>query len=138
MVRRKVPSLHILGLTALVLTLSPLAPATARPADESVIDITLSSFKYAPDTIHLDHGRSYILHFVNSSSGGHDFTAKPFFDAAVVVPGDRAKISGGSIKLDGGKEARIHLTAPAPGRFKVHCSHFMHSTFGMTGDIIVD
>jgi plastocyanin len=31
----------------------------------------------------------------------------------------------------------IRLTAPAAGRYKVNCSHFMHSTFGMIGEIIV-
>jgi plastocyanin len=101
------------------------------------VEIEMASFKYRPATIRLEHGRDYVLHFVNTASGGHDFTAQAFFDAARIAPEDRARLDKGSVGLAGGKEARIHLTAPAASHYKVHCSHFMHSTMGMTGEIVV-
>ncbi len=116
------------------------APLSGQPAkDAPTIDVALSSFEFTPETMRLVHGRPYVLHLVNRSGGGHDFTARAFFDAAMVAPGDQAKIDHGSVELDGHEEARIHLTAPAvPGRYKVHCAHFLHSMFGMTGTILVE
>jgi plastocyanin len=32
----------------------------------------------------------------------------------------------------------VRLIAPtAPAAYKVHCSHFLHQTFGMKGEIVV-
>ena len=101
------------------------------------INVDLSNFKFTPATLTLTHGRSYVLHFVNSSSGGHDFVAKEFFDAASIAPEDRAKVKHGEVELDGGESTDIHIVAGAPGSYKSHCSHFMHSSFGMTGTIVV-
>lgn len=124
-----------MSLLRLILPFAALAlTASAQPER---IDIQLSNFKFAPATIAMTHGQPYVLHLTNGSGGSHDFVAKDFFAAAAVAPADRAKIRGGSIELDGGESTEIHLTAPAPGSYEVHCSHFMHSTFGMTGKIVV-
>ena len=101
------------------------------------VAIELSSFKFTPSTITLEHGRRYVLHLSNKARGGHNFVAKTFFAAADVAPADRARLSKGGISLDGGDQADIHFTAPAPGRYDVRCTHFMHQTFGMKGEIIV-
>ena len=101
------------------------------------IDIDVSDFKYTPNRIVLRHGQPYILHFVNRARGGHDFTAKSFFSAAQINPGDRAKAYRGKVQLSGGQSADIRLVAPAVAIYEVHCSHFMHDTFGMKGVIAV-
>lgn len=112
-------------------------PLLAQPAEPSRVEIDLSSFKFEPATITLDHGRPYLLHFVNKSSKGHDFVAKSFFAAANVANEDRARTAKGGIELEGDQSVDIHLTAPQPGNYDVHCSHFMHSTMGMKATIIV-
>ncbi|MET0309567.1 MAG: cupredoxin domain-containing protein [Sphingomonas sp.] len=119
----------------LVLPIAALALTAAVQPQR--IDIQLSNFKFAPDTIKLVHGQPYVLHLENKAGGSHDFVAKTFFAAAAVAPGDKAKIANGSVELEGGDSADIHLTAPAAGSYEVHCSHFMHTTFGMTGKIVV-
>ena len=124
-----------IALAALPLTLFA-SPISAQ-SGPTTIDIEMSSFKYKPATIQLEHGRDYVLHFVNTASGGHDFSAPAFFGAAKVAPEDRAKLKRGAIGLGGGEEARIRVTAPAAGHYAVHCTHFMHSTMGMTGEIVV-
>ena len=121
---------------ATLLLLVTAAPGAAQAPDR--VDIDLSSFKFTPSTITLHHGQPYVLHFVNKASGGHDFAAKAFFKAAIIAPGDRATVAKGQIELDGGETADVHLSAPAPGTYEAHCSHFMHSTFGMTGSIVVN
>lgn len=119
--------------------------AAAAPAqdagwsDAARVEIGLANFKFVPATITLHHGQRYVLHLVNQASGGHDFVAREFFAAATIAPADRAKIAKGEIELDGGDSADIRVTAPAaPGRYSVHCSHFMHAAFGMKGTIVVD
>ena len=101
------------------------------------LTIELSSFKFTPATVALEHGTAYRIHFVNKSGGGHDFAAKEFFADSDIAPEDRAKIRSGSIGLGGGESADIRLAPLRAGTFKVHCTHFMHSTFGMIGSIAV-
>lgn len=110
--------------------------ATAQGAPQ-VLTVEMSNFKFTPATITLTHGRAYVLHFVNNASGGHDFVAKDFFAASTIAPEDRAKVKDGEVELSGGESTDVHLVANAPGTYKSHCSHFMHSSFGMTGQVIV-
>ena len=114
-----------------------LAGAASAQTGPEQVEIGLSNFKFSPSTITLQHGQPYVLHFANTAKGGHDFSAKAFFDAAAVAPEDRAAVAKGEIELQGGQSVDIHLTAPAAGTYEAHCSHFMHSTFGMIGKIVV-
>jgi plastocyanin len=109
------------------------APAAAQ--DATRIDIALTNFEFTPSTIQLKAGQRYMLHL--TSSGGHNFAAKAFFAAATVDPADRAKLKAGRIELEKGGSVDIHLTAPAAGSYEVRCTHFLHSTMGMTGKIVV-
>ncbi|AKH18847.1 cupredoxin domain-containing protein [Sphingomonas sanxanigenens] len=116
------------------------APAAAQTPDWSnarTVEIEMSSFAYTPDTISLRRGIPYRLYFVNNAGGGHNFVAKDFFASATIDPADQTALSKGKVELEGGKSADVRLVANRPGTYKVHCSHFMHSTFGMTGKIVV-
>lgn len=106
--------------------------SSARP-----LTLGLSNFRFDPAEIRLQHGVPYRLHLVNGASGGHDFAAKAFFAAVRIRPEDGAKVKNGRVEVDGGESVDIMLIAPSPGTYKVHCTHFMHSAFGMTGTIIV-
>lgn len=114
-----------------------LALSAPMQAPETVT-VTLANFKYTPEAITLQHGQPYVLRFTNSANGGHDFVAKQFFAAAAIAPEDRTKLKKGGVEVPGGETVEIRLTAPAAGSYKVHCSHFMHSTFGMKGAITVN
>ena len=83
------------------------------------------------------HGRDYALTLSNRASGGHNFAAPAFFAAASVDPADRARISAGTVEVPAGQSVTIHLTAPAAGRYKVRCTHTLHTMFGMKGAIVV-
>lgn len=124
------------------LSLLTLAALLASPvlaqSPEQRVDITLKSFKFEPPEIRLKHGAPYVLHFVNTSEGGHDFAAKQFFAAARIAPSDAAAVRGGAVRLRGGEARDVHLIAPAAGRYEVRCTHFLHSTFGMKGAVVVE
>jgi uncharacterized cupredoxin-like copper-binding protein len=101
------------------------------------VNVQLANFKFTPSTILLDHGRAYVLHLTNLSSGGHDFTAPDFFAASALAASDRGLIQEGGVEVPGGQLREIHFTAPAPGRYKVRCTHTMHKMMGMSGTILV-
>ena len=108
-------------------------PATAQPAAASV-QVRVWSYGFAPNPIHLAAGQSVRLQFVNQSGSSHDFTAKEFFAASRIISG---AAPGGEIELRGGETKSMTLV-PAACTYKAHCSHLMHSMFGMTDQIIVN
>jgi uncharacterized cupredoxin-like copper-binding protein len=123
----------------LALALALLGAALPAHAQDPVETVTvqLSNFDFTPDHIELQHGHRYVLHLVSIVGGGHDFTAPQFFAAANVAPADRAKIDHGRVAVHGRATVNVQLTAPAAGTYPLHCSHFGHAAFGMTGQIVV-
>jgi uncharacterized cupredoxin-like copper-binding protein len=101
------------------------------------VDVTLSNFKYQPKVIHLRAGQPIVLHLINASKGGHDFTARQFFSAAQIRPEDGPTVQEGSVEV-GGHEIRDVVLVPRPGRYPVKCTHGLHTAFGMTGEILVE
>lgn len=125
--------------TACLAVLASFTCPAAAQTPATRVDVELSSFKFTPAVITLQHGRAYLLHFTNTSSGGHDFVAKDFFATAKMTPTERRVLDkGGSVELSGGEQRDVRLIAPAAGRYTVHCSHFLHETFGMKGRIDVE
>jgi uncharacterized cupredoxin-like copper-binding protein len=101
------------------------------------VTVQLSSFKFEPKTIVLDHGRRYLLRLHNASDDGHDFSSPSFFSAAAIAPQDRRLVQEGEVEVPPGQVREVSLTAPGPGRYKVKCTHTMHKFFGMSGTILV-
>ncbi|NNM77875.1 multicopper oxidase domain-containing protein [Sphingomonas sp. ID1715] len=119
--------------------LTPLLLAAAPPdwGTAHELEVRLSSFAFTPERIELKSGDAYRLHLVNTAGGGHNFDAPEFFAKAQVAATDRPRIAKGTIELKGGETADIRFVAPAPGTYKLHCSHLLHASFGMTGEIVV-
>jgi plastocyanin len=101
------------------------------------VEVDLWNFKLDPDVLNLQAGQPYVLHLVNKSDAGHNFQAKAFFAAAQIAPEDKAAVGQGTVDLAGNSSRDLHLVAPAAGDYEAHCSHFMHSTMGMKGHILV-
>jgi uncharacterized cupredoxin-like copper-binding protein len=123
--------------TASIATLCLTAPAAAQPnwASAARVEVKLASFSFDPKLIHLHAGQPVLLHLVNGGSGGHDFAAKAFFAAATLR--DPASVAGGRVPLAGHQSRDVALV-PRAGRYPLKCTHMMHATFGMTGEIVVD
>ena len=112
------------------------APAPAQPFawdGAQRVQVILSSFKYKPRTLHLRAGQPVVLRLVNTSGGGHDFTAREFFAAATLA----TPVPGGKVELGSGQSREVALV-PKAGRYKVKCTHTFHQTLGMSGEIVVD
>jgi plastocyanin len=115
--------IRLLMIAAFAVPLTIAADAPAR------VEIVLSNFKFAPETIRLQAGQAVTLHFVNDGSGGHNFWAPEFFSG---VPG----VAGGRIELGKGESRDVTVT-PRAGTYAVRCTHFLHTSFGMKGLIVV-
>ena len=104
---------------------------------DAPVVITLSSYAFTPAAITLKSGAVTHLHFTNSGSKDHDFSAPEFFAAAQLAPEDQAKVQKGKVAVESGQSVDITVTPGPPGTFAVECTHFMHKMMGMHGTITV-
>ena len=111
-------------------------PASAQTDWSRVprVDVLLSSFDYDPDTIRLRAGQPVVLRLRNSGGGGHNFAAPAFFAAARVAGGP---VDRGAVEVGGRRTVEVRLI-PAAGRYRLRCTHTLHSAFGMRGEIVVE
>jgi len=106
---------------------------TAAQDAPRTVEVQLSSFDFGPSTIRLLAGRPVVLHLVNTGDGGHNFAAREFFAAASGVSGP---VVDGRVEVAGHRSVDVRLT-PARGRYRLRCTHTLHTAFGMRGEIIV-
>ena len=99
------------------LSIFGVSPAAGQPA--APVTVTVWSYGFAPNPIHLAAGRPVTLVFVNRSGSGHDFTAGAFFAASSISAG---AAPGGEIELKGHETKSITLV-PRAGTYPAHCSH---------------
>ena len=130
--RRSIPALLIPVMFA-----ASSAAAQAPAAVPASVEVDVWNFKVDPDAITLRAGSPYVLHLVNRSDSRHDFTAKAFFAAATVAPGDRASVVDGKVDLAPNQSRDVHLVAPAVGSYEARCSRFLHAHLGMKATILV-
>ena len=128
----KIPALVLAAFCAALVT----SAAHAQTAE--VVSVSLTSYAFTPSTITLKAGKTYRLHLTNGSQKGHDFTAAEFFAASTIAPEDNAKLEeGAEIEVDANQSTDIMLTPNHAGTYPLTCSHFMHTTLGMKGTIVV-
>ena len=113
---------------------APVAASGQAPRSPLLVEVQLSSFDFRPETIRLRAGQPIVLHLVNTGNGGHNFAAPQFFAAASGVSG---AIRRGTVEVAGHQAVDVRLT-PARGRYRLRCTHTLHSTFGMRGEIVVE
>ena len=114
----------------------PLSAASAQTPEP--VHVSLTSYAFTPSTITLKAGTTYRLHLTNDSGKSHDFTAAGFFGASTIAPEDKSKLEeGAEIEVEANQSADITLTPNRAGTYPLTCSHFMHTTLGMKGTIVV-
>ena len=124
----------MLGLSAVLAPFAVSAqPSQNQPAE--AITIRLSNFAFAPAQLQLRVGVPVRLHLVNDSSGGHSFSAPALFAASAYPSG--APPQDGTVQIAASSSVDITLVPRAAGTYKLECTHFLHSMFGMTGTIVV-
>jgi plastocyanin len=101
------------------------------------VTISLSDYAFAPNALTLNVGAPTRLQFTNSASKGHSFSAPEFFAASQIAADDQAKVRNGTVEVAGGQTVEVTVTPGRAGAYPLNCTHFMHSTMGMHGTIIV-
>ena len=105
---------------------------------DNLIDISLTDYAFTPGTLNLKPGTAYHLHFINSGSKDHNFSAPEFFAASQIAAEDQAKVKKGFVGMESGQSVDITVTTGSAGTFPVECTHFMHKMMGMHGSITVE
>lgn len=111
-------------------------PVAAQPAGAPrAVEVDLASFSFTPSTIRLRAGEPIVLRLVNTGRGGHNFSAPEFFAAARLAAG-QAAVPRGTVEVPSRRTVEVRLT-PARGHYALRCTHTLHATFGMRGEIDV-
>lgn len=108
----------------------------AAPEHVEAITVRLSNFAFTPDHLRLKVGIPVRLKLVNESGGKHDFSAPKFFAASEILPGSFL-FSNGEIDLRSHQTVELTVVPHVPGTYRLECTHFLHSFFGMHGKIDV-
>jgi plastocyanin len=134
---RIITCMSVIGLAVFLTPLSGSAQQTKAPANEAkTITVRLSSFAFTPDHLRLKAGVPVRLRLVNESNGGHDFSAPAFFAASRPLPNSWSPPDG-DVAVGSNKTVEIALVPRTPGTYRVECTHFLHSLFGMHGTVEV-
>src|SRR5664279_4992350 len=124
----------VIALAAFSAPLSGSAQQTTASANSNVITVRLSNFAFDPDHLRLKTGVPVRLRLVNESGGGHDFSSPAFFAASSFLPGSSAPPNG-EVAVGSHQTVEIALVPRTPGSYRVECTHFLHSLFGMHGAV---
>ena len=125
-----------LPLSLSLLLILPASAAANQPAavQPRIVEVRLSSFDYTPRTIRLRAGQPVVLRLVNTGGGGHNFAAPQFFAAARLI--EAGALRNGKVEVPSRQTREVRLV-PARGRYRLRCTHTLHSALGMRGEIVV-
>ncbi len=129
--------LAFVSAAALLLATPLFATQSFAQAATQQLDIALTNFAFTPDALNLKVGQPYRLHLVNSGSSNHNFAAADFFATVTVASPDASKVQDGAVEVPKNTSVDITFTPTKAGTYDLTCSHFMHTTFGMKGQITV-
>lgn len=129
-------------IVVLVLALSSILAACSGSGGSSSgsntsIDVSMSDFKFTPDTWTVPAGKEITLNLKNDGTVTHDWVlmikpAEAPFDSA-----DQANVSA-TFEVESGKTSAVKFTSPATaGEYEVICSIPGHLEAGMVGKLIV-
>lgn len=130
--------MRLFSIAAIAITLAGSAVAQdVNWAAATRVEVALASFSFTPAPLRLRAGVPTALVLNNVSSGGHNFSAPDFFAAATIRAADRAALRRGAVEVRRGSAVTIALV-PRAGRYRLRCTHLLHTGLGMSGEIIVE
>ena len=113
------------------------APAAPDWSNAVTVPLALANYEFTPKDLQFHANLPYHFRLTNNAGGGHSFDAPEFFAAVSVAPEDRAKIVKGEIEVEPGQTVDVKFVPTVAGTYQFHCSHFLHSSFGMKGTVVV-
>jgi len=113
------------------------APAAPDWTSAQTVQLGMANFAFTPATLEFRANTPTRFRLTNSASNGHSFAAPEFLNAVAVAPQDRAKVAHGEIEVEAGQTVEVMFVPMRSGSYKFHCSHFMHTSLGMSGTVVV-
>lgn len=120
----------------MVILVLQLAACNSLP---TTLDVTISDFKYTPNTLTVPAGKEITLNLKNDGFVSHQFIIfKLGTDAGVKFSPEDEKNIYWKVEVLPGKSAVAKFTAPTePGQYYVTCGLGGHHEMGMVGTLIV-
>ena len=112
-------------------------PATPDWSHAQTVQVVMTNYAFTPNALQFRLNTPYHLRLINNSGHDHSFDAPDFFAAVDTAPEDRVKVVAGEVEVEGGQAVDVKIVPAKPGTYDFHCSHFLHSTFGMTGEALI-
>jgi uncharacterized cupredoxin-like copper-binding protein len=110
-------------------------------AHAETVTLSLSEFAFSPTSVTLRAGQPVRLRLVNAGNIAHNFTSPDLFRSVALRPEDgtgaRVLASGGSVEVPAGQTRELLLVPLSPGRHAFECTHPLHATLGMRGEVVV-
>jgi uncharacterized cupredoxin-like copper-binding protein len=125
-------------LLASLIAWGPAAAQNLSWAEERTVTVQLSNFRYSPSAIDLQVHKPHRLRLVNRSSSAHSFASKAFFASSTIRADDHPKVNQGRVEVPAGQTVEVEVIPRRTGEYRLHCTHPLHSAFGMTGTITVE
>ncbi len=117
-------------------TLGAPSPQDTDWSKAETMTVKLSDFEFSPAYVGLRLGMPVRLILVNEGSGKHDFSAPEFFSTVTYRPGSVVPAEG-RIEVPKNETKEVDLLPLTAGSYKLKCTEFLHSFFGMRGIIEV-
>lgn len=112
-------------------------PTAAEWSNAQTVQVGMADYDFTPKTLQFHANKPYRLRLTNSAGHGHSFDAPEFFAAVGIAPEDQSKVVKGEVEVEGGQTVELKFVPATTGSYKFHCSHFLHASFGMTGEAVV-
>jgi hypothetical protein len=112
-------------------------PASTDWSRAETVQVVMTNYAFTPNALQFRSNTPYHLRLVSNSGHGHSFAASDFFAAVGIAPEDRSRVVAGVVEVEGGQVVDVKIVPARSGSYKFHCSHFLHSTFGMTGEALI-
>lgn len=106
-----------------------------QQASPSVIEVQLKNYAFEPSMLRLQRGVPVVLRLVETA-GSHSFSAPELFAASTLDPATAQLVHDGKVEV-GEDGVELRFTPNTPGTYPFHCTHFMHTSFGMKGTAVV-
>jgi plastocyanin len=113
-------------------------PAAVDWSNVKTVQVGMAHFDFTAKSLQFHANVPYRRRFTNSASHGHSFDAPEFFAAVTIAPEDESKVVKGEVEGEGGRTVEVKFVPSSVGSYGFHCSHFLHSAFGMTGHVLIE
>jgi len=107
------------------------------------VQIELSEFSYAPETLKFRKGRPYALALSNTGSIAHRFMARGFFRAIAVRGIVYEDAEAGyptieAVSLEPQETKTLYFVPVIRGNYYLSCDRPLHATLGMVGRLAIE